>query len=373
MEASGLIGPEFWESDAAVMMTAASGPRLAVPPLEASRGQVFFSTSGSTGTPKWIGHTRSSLLASAAAVNRHLQVDRSSCWGLVLPTHHVGGFGILARVHLSGCGLAVFPERWAAPVFAEWIARQGVTHLSLVPTQVHDLVAANCRAPASLKAVVVGGGVLPVATGRAARALGWPVLASYGMTETASQIATCCIELLDEEYHSSSIDLIDSWQVRLTADGRLEVSGPSLFSGMLVPGDEWKYEERSSEWFTTSDLAAISDRRLTILGRADSVVKILGELVDPVAVEYEILALCPGVIPGTAAVAVAADPRAGKKLLLLHEPGVPAEVLAAALSAYHETCPGFRRISRLAEVRQIPRSPLGKVLRAELNLFSESL
>ena len=74
------------------------------------------------------------------------------------------------------------------------LADRGVTHTSLVPTQVHDLVKADLRAPETLKAIVVGGGHLDAATGRLARTLGWPVLASYGMTEAASQIATQTLE-----------------------------------------------------------------------------------------------------------------------------------------------------------------------------------
>ncbi|MDB6080589.1 MAG: menE, partial [Akkermansiaceae bacterium] len=221
MEAADLTGPEFWARDTAVMMTAANEPSLAVPPLPEAAGQVFFRTSGSTGVPKWIGHTRASLLASADAVNAHLHVAATSCWGLALPLHHVGGFGVMSRAWRAGCRVAVYPDRWSAAPFASWLAEEKVTHLSLVPTQVHDLVAAGCRGPASLQAVVVGGGVLPVATGRAARELGWPVLASYGMTETASQIATRRIELLHLPYETSPIDLIDPWRVRLAEDGRL--------------------------------------------------------------------------------------------------------------------------------------------------------
>ena len=66
MEASALIRPEFWKSDAAVMM--GGGPEVSVP------GLVFFRTSGSTGTPKWIGLSRRALLVSAGAVNQHLDV-----------------------------------------------------------------------------------------------------------------------------------------------------------------------------------------------------------------------------------------------------------------------------------------------------------
>jgi o-succinylbenzoate---CoA ligase len=355
MEASLLTGAEFWESDASVMM--GGGPDVDVP------GLVFFRTSGSTGTPKWIGLSRRALLVSAAAVNRHLDVSRSSCWVLALPIDHVGGFGVAARVFESGCRFAEFGRKWNATEFATWIASVGGTHLSLVPTQVHDLVASKLRAPESLRAIVVGGGVLAEATGRAARDLGWPVLASYGMTETCSQVATQGLELLDSPYHVLPIELLPCWEAQVNDDGRIMLKGEALFSGMLVSGEDgWKYEERGSEWHVTSDSGRIEDRNVFLTGRADTHVKILGELVDPVAVETELLALSSR---RDFAVVAVPDFRAGNCLVLVHEND--GSGLAEAVDAYHMTCPGFRRISACLPIERIPRSPLGKTLRKELS------
>ncbi|MEK7951216.1 AMP-binding protein [Luteolibacter soli] len=360
MEASLLTGAGFWESDAPVMM--GGGPDADVP------GLVFFRTSGSTGTPKWIGLSRRSLLVSAAAVNRHLDVSASSCWALALPVDHVGGFGVAARVFESGCRLVEFGRKWNAAEFAAWLASSGGTHLSLVPTQVHDLVAAGLRAPESLRAIVVGGGALAEATGRAARDLGWPVLASYGMTETCSQVATQGLELLDSSYHSLPIALLPCWEACVDDDGRILLKGEALFSGMLVSGEDgWKYEERRSEWHVTSDSGRIEGRDVFLTGRADTHVKILGELVDPVAVETELLALSSR---RDFAVVAVADERAGNRLVLVHEGD--AEGLSEAVDAYHLACPGFRRISGCLAVGRIARSPLGKTLRKELSQIVEN-
>jgi O-succinylbenzoic acid--CoA ligase len=355
MEASLLICPEFWKSDAPVMM--GGGPDAEVP------GLVFFRTSGSTGTPKWIGLSRRALLVSAAAVNRHLEVVPESCWALALPVDHVGGFGVAARVFTSGCRLAAFGRKWNPAEFAAWLAHSGATHLSLVPTQVHDLVAARLRAPEGLRAIVVGGGVLAEATGRAARDLGWPVLASYGMTETCSQVATQGMELLDTSYHPQPIALLPSWEARTDVDGRIMLKGEALFSGMLIAGEGgWKYEERSSEWHVTSDSGRLEGRSLFLTGRADALVKILGELVDPVAVEAELLALSSR---SDFVVVPVPDERAGNRLVLAYENS--SSSLAEVLAAYHLSCPGFRRISACLPVDRIPRSPLGKPLRKELS------
>lgn len=361
MEADTLISGEFWEADFPVL-TGEPGPAP-----EGIPGLVYFRTSGSTGEPKWIGLSRAALRVSAAAVNRHLGVDAASCWVLVLPLHHVGGFGVAARAREAGCRMISYEGKWNASRFAAWLREKGGTHLSLVPTQVHDLVAAGEQAPASLRAVVVGGGILPEATGRAARALGWPVLASYGMTEAGTQIATQRLELLKEPYVTGPIDLIPCWEARAAADGRIEIRGDALFSGTLKRGESgWKYEERRGEWFATSDSGLVEGGRLHITGRRDALVKILGELVDPSAVEGEILALSQGrLAPGRAVVVPVPDPRAQHKLVLVHEGD--ARAAQEAVAAYHVSCPGFRRISMVTSLAEIPRSPLGKPLRAELS------
>jgi o-succinylbenzoate---CoA ligase len=361
MEAADLIAAAFWQVDFPVLMGRDGGVPPGIP------GLIYFQSSGSTGEPKWIGLSRAALQVSAAAVNAHLQVDSSSCWVLALPLHHVGGFGVAARARQSGCRIECYKGKWDAADFAAWLAGSGGTHLSLVPTQVHDLVAAGLQAPESLRAIVVGGGILPEATGRAARALGWPVLASYGMTEAGSQIATQGLELLGQSYVTKPFELLPCWEARKDEEGRILIRGAALFSGTLKAEPAgWKYEERRSEWFASSDLGRVEGRALSIAGRADTLVKILGELVDPVAVEAELLAIA-GAVPGSAAVVAVADSRAGQRLVLVHENVTPQRSWAATLELYHAVCPGFRRISGVLGVEALPKSPLGKIRRAELS------
>ena len=364
MEASALMSPAFWEGDMPVLMGFSGTAPADIP------GLVYFKTSGSTGEPKWIGLSRQALLASAAAVNAHLEVAVSSCWALALPLHHVGGFGVAARSFRAGCRMERFEKKWHGEHFTRWLAETEATHLSLVPTQVHDLVAAHLRAPVGLKAIVVGGGRLPETTGRAARELGWPVLASYGMTEACSQIATQKLELLDQPYVTRPIDLLPCWDVATDEEGRLMISGPALFRGTLRPDEAgWKYEERRGEWFTSSDLGRVEGRRLWIEGRADALVKILGELVDPVAVESEVLALAAA-SPGSAVVVAVPDPRAGNRLVLIHENVTASSLWERAVEHYHAGCAGYCRISSIIGIESIPKSELGKPQRALLSRFA---
>jgi O-succinylbenzoic acid--CoA ligase len=327
-------------------------------------GHVLFETSGSSGVPKSVAISKSALLASATAVNRHLAVTRDSCWGLVLPLHHVGGFGVAARAYEAGCQFQEFAQRWEPNSFRNWLETAGVTHTSLVPTQVHDLVKAERTAPSSLQAIVVGGGHLEAATGQAARDLGWPVLASYGMTEASSQIATQTLASLGHPYQSAPISLLPVWDARVSAEGLLEITGPALFSGYVTGG---KLTPRESAWHTTSDRVLLEKQAITPLGRADNLVKILGELVDPEAIERELLFLSDGqLVPGTCAVIAIPDERAGNALVPVFEASVSRQVIDSTLALYEKQAPGFRRLRAAVVVEDFPRSGLGKLRRNEL-------
>jgi O-succinylbenzoic acid--CoA ligase len=367
MDPALLMDPGFWLDERSLAATSQSD-QLDLSDHSYPPGQIWFATSGSSGSPKWLALPKSGLLVSAAAVNAHLGITEESCWGLALPLHHVGGFGVVARAFEAGCRLSRFKRRWQAAEFRAWLLAAAVTHTSLVPTQVHDLVAAGLTAPPLLKAVVVGGGHLDPATGRAARSLGWPVLASFGMTEAGSQIATQELAALDQPFEPAPLAVLPIWRTRVVPDGQLRIAGPALFTGSLVAAyGGWRYQPREGEWHATTDRIALSDGKLTPLGRLDAVVKVLGELVDPAAIEAELLALAEGALRvGAVAVAAVADERVGHRLVPVFEATVAADLIEGVLAAYHRQAPGFRRLQAAVRVAGLPRSPLGKLRRAEL-------
>src|SRR5688500_13645623 len=63
---------------------------------------LWLATSGTTGSLKLVALGKDALLASAAAVNRHLSATAGDVWRSVLPRWHVAGLGIEARAFLSG-------------------------------------------------------------------------------------------------------------------------------------------------------------------------------------------------------------------------------------------------------------------------------
>lgn len=369
MEEAQLIFPAFWEDPSPY----SANPQLnhwaqSQPELEAC---VFFQTSGTTAAPKWLALPKSGLLLSAAVVNRHLHVTPSSIWGLTLPTHHVGGFGVIARAFEAACPISRLPNKWNATAFTAWISREKITHTSLVPTQIFDLVNENCHAPSSLQAIVVGGGALEISLGQKARDLGWPILASFGMTEASSQIATQSLDALHQPFSPHFLPILPHWHWQTNESSHLMLSGPSLFTSTIhSTPNGWQSTPRQDPWFTTQDLVKIHENTLTPLGRSSLEIKILGELVNLEALEQQFLTTS-SLPPNQAALVALPHPRRGHTLALATSSQISHQQITQALEKYHQTQPSLTHISQRFTFPNLPLSPLGKIQRNTLTQWCQ--
>jgi O-succinylbenzoic acid--CoA ligase len=255
-------------------------------------------TSGSTGTPKIVILSRAAVLASAAASARNLGVEHADRWLLCLSLCHVAGLAIVVRmlaarrtVVLLDAGPAGLLSRIAA--LDRRIHAQRVTLVSLVPALLDRLLQQGFTVPTTLRAVLLGGaGCSPELAERARRA-GVPLLTSYGLTETGSQIAA---RRYDERHAvlpvhhgrvSSGQPLADV-EVKLVGD-RIAVKTASLlsgYSGVATPAVD------GDGWFLTSDRGTLGPHgELYVFGRTDAMIVTGGENVDPEEVERALLVL----------------------------------------------------------------------------------
>jgi O-succinylbenzoic acid--CoA ligase len=314
-------------------------------------GHVWIATSGTSGALKLTALSKEALLASAAGVNLHLDAGADDAWCCVLPTFHVGGLGIHARALLAGS--RVVSIEWDARRFAELCASEGIAFSALVPAQVSDLARQRLAAPRSLRAIVVGGGALADPLFEEVRALGWPLLRSYGMTECCSQVATAT-------YTSDELQVLPHLDVRTVDDGRLAIRGASLLTGYaLFENDAARFvDPKVDGWFVSEDLGTAEGRVLRVGGRRGEFVKIGGESVDLKRLD-RILDEVLRATGGDAGVFAVADERLGSVIHL----AVTGEGIAEAFEA--RVLP-FERPRVVHRVADLPRSPLGKLLRAKL-------
>ncbi len=303
---------------------------------------VWVSTSGTSGALKLTALSKRAIVASAAAVNRHLGAQPDDVWCCVLPTFHVGGLGIHARASLTGSRVVSLewdPERFA---------REPFTLSALVPAELRDLVRRELRPARSVRAIVIGGGAVPADLYRDARRLGWPVLPSYGMTECCSQIATAALD-------SPELRILSHIAVR-SEQGFLAFAGPSLLTGYAT--EEGFFDPKVEGWFVSQDRGEIDGDILRIQGRAGEFVKIGGESVDLQRLDG-ILDALRGEID--AAILAVPDERLGHVIHLAC--AGDAEAIAAR---FNERVLPFERIRGVHRVFRIPRTPLGKLMRARL-------
>lgn len=307
-------------------------------------------TSGKAGSLVVLSHE--ALEVSARAVNAHLGVTSQDRWGLALPLFHIGGLMILIRAALMGSGVSRFDESWDVRRFHRWLGDARVTLLSLVPTQVFDLVEAGLTAPHGLRAVIVGGARLEPELFLRARELGWPLLVSYGLTECGSQVATGSFA------EPGVLRPLSHVEVR-SVDGVLELRSRALMTAKLeLAGAVTRMGE--GEWFQTSDRGKVIDvggqPALQIQGRVGDVVKILGELVDVARLNGVLHALLPEAsrvrLGRKLKLKTESDLRTGASLTLIYgkELGLSESEVDGLVSRYNELVAPFERVSSRREV-----------------------
>lgn len=219
-----------------------------------ARACTILKTSGTTGTPKSALILGAAHLHSARAVNEYFAFNEQSSWALGLPFHHVSGLSIVFRALVSKGNIVCFND---AQELATLINSDQITHVSLVPTQLQDLLRRPLKIN-KLKAIILGGDRIPDVLINECQARRWPLYSTYGMTETASMVYV--------RNHQTGLGQVLGHAQLVSEQGAIKLKAKSLFSGYLEDGiPQLSLDENG--FFLTGDLGSFADNDLRIVGR----------------------------------------------------------------------------------------------------------
>lgn len=329
---------------------------------------VLSSGTQSVGQLKAIALSREAMSASAEAVNTHLKATARDRWLVALPTYHVGGYSIALRARLSRSKVFAYKGAWNTRRFVKSLDENKISLTALVPTQIFDLVRDELRAPPRLRAIVVGGGALDAGLYLRARRLGWPVLPSYGLTETASQVATAALSSLKYDVYPP-LKVLPHARFELRGQ-RLWIKADSLGHFVARGTREGSFtleDPRRDGWYATEDLAEPHQGGWRILGRKDEVIKILGVLLSVPQVESEVRDhFAAAGLEGHHVLLVTPHARNGHELSLVTDSTESFTRIDGVFTDYNARVPGPQRLSRWVWTERVPITDLGKVQRATL-------
>jgi O-succinylbenzoic acid--CoA ligase len=330
-------------------MTEADLPLLGEHDLDAVHCRIL--TSGTSGHPRPIGLTYGNHLWSAVGSAFNLGIEPTDRWLCCLPLHHVAGLSIVMRSVIYGTGAVIHPG-FDVDAVAASLEGDGVTLISLVATQLSRLLEAGVDL-LPLRAVLVGGGPVPVEVLEEALGRGASVVQTYGLTEAASQVTTLTPEEGARKLGSAGRPLLTT-HLRIQ-DGEILVQGPIVAPGCA---DE-------DGWLHTGDLGRIDDEGfLYVEDRLGDVIMSGGENVLPAEVE-EVLLRHPDVADAAAVGRADAQwQEAVTAVVVLH---TGADASAEELRRHcAEELASFKVPKRFEFADELPRTDSGKLLRRAL-------
>ena len=347
-------------------------------PIPAERALALVATSGSTGTPKLVELSRRAFLALARADAQRIPPRAEDRALLCLPLSHVGGLSVVTRCLLARRACVAFRAGNgglldALPELARALVQERISLMSLVPPVLSRLLreAPDLAQQAPLRALLLGGQACSPELFAEARERGLPILTSYGLTETCSQVSTLSLpapaQIAIRNGVVSAGFPLPGVELRI-AQGLIEVRGPTLFSGYLGAPSAFD----SEGFFNTGDRGELDpEQGLFVFGRESELIISGGENIDPSEVEHAMLA-CGGL--NAALVFGVPDPEFGARVVVALEPtdlaGFDERALFAALNQRLAT---FKQPRAVCVFETLPRLASGKLDRARIRSEASSL
>ncbi|WP_295377838.1 long-chain-fatty-acid--CoA ligase [uncultured Pseudacidovorax sp.] len=201
---------------------------------------------------------------------------------------------------------------------------------------------------------------------------GCPICEGYGLSETSP--SATCNPTTSQEYSgtigvplpSTEITLLDDagQPVPLGQVGEIALRGPQVMAGYWQRPDETAKVMTADGWFKTGDLGVMDERGYTkIVDRKKDMVLVSGFNVYPNEVE-DVVATLPGVLE--CAVVGVPDDKTGEAVKLVIVRKDPALTEEQVRSFCHDNLTGYKRPKIIEFRTDLPKTPVGKILRREL-------
>lgn len=343
-------------------------------PLRSGTAACLLSSSGSTGVPKWIALTRQNMESSIRFSSVQMGLDSHSTYLLLLPVFHVGGLMVLLRALQNRCKV-VFRGKFEPSWVNIMMARGKFTHTSMVSTMLYRMLKDGLKnVHPNFKCALLGGGTIPKNMIEQCRKIDFPILPSYGMTETAAAISITphrewtkaplgTSGKFSPEIQYKIVDLSET-PVDAGTIGRLFVSGPQICDGF------WQHQawQHPHTWLETGDFANVDeDDFLFIHSRREDLIVSGGKNIAPTKVEQALLE-----ITGFESIVIGLpDQEWGEQVVAVFEEKNK-KVIQASVSLQEQESRLKKMLSRHEIPKQIlfvdhfPRTALGKIKRATL-------
>ncbi len=335
-------------------------------------------TSGTTARPKIVPLLQRNLVASAHHIAATLQLRPGDVCLNVMPLFHIHGLmaGMFASL-AAGAQVACTPHFSALRFFA-WVEEIAPTWYTAVPTMHQAVLAraprhADVCARSRIRLVRSSSARLSIPVLRKLEAVfRAPVIESYGMTETAHQIASNPLPPAQRE--PGSVGLAAGPEVAIMDDagdllppgeaGEIVVRGPNVMPG-YENNPEANARAFTSGWFRTGDQGFLDEEGyLRITGRLKELINRGGEKISPSEVD-EVLLHHPA-IEQAVTFAIRHD-KLGEEVgaaVVLHDGKTATEHELKAFAEEHLA--HFKVPRKIVFVREIPKGPTGKLQRIGL-------
>lgn len=337
---------------------------------------VIMYTSGTTGRSKGAMLSHRNLIFDAHAADQVLDLDSSDVMIGILPLFHAYGFTVNVALALLNAIHVVLMPRFAAGAALELMEQARVTVLAAVPTM-YQIMLRTRRTPdydlSSLRVAVSGGAPMPVEVLEAfEQRFGIQMIEGYGPTEAAPIVSVNPLHgvrkvgSVGPPLPGTEVQVIgeDGSPLPVGEVGELCCRGPNVMVGY------WKAPEATAEavvdgWLRTGDLARLDeDGYIYIVDRKKDMIIVGGMNVYPREVEDVIYGL-----PEVGECAVVGVPsRVRGEDVVAFVAFKEGETLAPEQVVEHcraHLAP-FKVPREVFVEAELPKSPIGKVLRREV-------